>query len=339
METPVGPPPSPFLVFEAINAYHRTAAIKAAIELQVFTAIDNGRRSAAEIAAACGAAERGVRIICDNLVVYGLLTKDGTQYGLTATAKTFLSGNSPAYMGGAIQFLLSPTIMLGFDRMTEAVRRGGTAIPESGTLAPEHNVWVDFARAMAPMMMMPAQQLAETVLKVKPGPIAVLDIAAGHGLYGLAVCKANPASRLTALDWANVLEVATENAAKIGLADRFTTIAGSAFDAPLGGPYDVILLPNFLHHFDPPTCVALAKRLKSALNPDGVVATMEFVPNDDRVSPPGAATFSLVMLASTPSGDAYTFKEYEQMFADAGYSSSELHRFEGAPHAVVLTRP
>ena len=39
----------------------------------------------------------------------------------------------------------------GFARLTEAVRRGGTAMPEAGTLAPEHPLWVEFARAMAPL--------------------------------------------------------------------------------------------------------------------------------------------------------------------------------------------
>ena len=342
MQTPGNtPPPSPVLVFDAINAFQRTAAMRAAIELDVVTAIDNGHTTAAEIATACGAAERGVRILCDNLVIFGFLTKADSRYGLTPTAGAFLSRKSPAYMGGAMQFLLSPTVTLAFDRMTDAVRRGGTAIAQEGTLAPEHAVWVDFARAMAPMMAMPAQQLAEAVLKEKAvekfGPIAVLDVAAGHGLYGLAFGKANPAARVTALDWANVLEVAKENASKMGLADRFATIAGSAFEASLGGPYDVILLPNFLHHFDPPTCVTLLRRLKTALKPGGIVATLEFVPNDDRVTPPGAGNFSLVMLATTPSGDAYTFTEYQRMFADAGFGQSELRRIENAPYSIVLT--
>lgn len=332
-------PPSPVLVFETINAFHRTAAMRSAIELDVFTAIENGATTASAIAKGCGAAERGIRILCDILTVYGFLTKGGETYGLTPTAQVFLSRNSPAYFGGVTRFLLSSTVVQGFDRMTEAVKRGGTAIPEDGTLAPEHDVWVDFARAMAPMMGMPAQALAGVVTKEQPGPVSVLDVAAGHGLFGLAVAQVNPQARVTALDWANVLTVATENAQAMKLSDRFATIPGSAFEAPLGGPYDVILLPNFLHHFDPPTCVTLLKRLKGALKPGGLVATLEFVPNDDRVTPPGAATFSLVMLASTPKGDAYTFAEYDRMFTEAGYSRSVAHPIEGTPHTIVLSRP
>lgn len=331
------PAPSPAAVFDAINSFQRTAAMRAAIELDVFSAVGDGGATAADIAKRCNVAERGARILCDQMAIYGFLDKSADRYTLTPTGAVFLSRSSPAYMGGAMKFLLSPTLLASFDKLTDAVRQGGTAVDQHGTLAPEHDVWVDFARAMAPMMIMPAQQLATTVLATKPGPIAVLDIAAGHGLYGLAFAQQNPSAKVTALDWANVLAVAEENADRMGLADRFSTIAGSAFDVPLGGPYDVILLPNFLHHFDAPTCVGLLKRLRAALKPDGVVATMEFIPNDDRITPPGAATFALIMLATTPAGDAYTFSEYERMFADAGYSGSTLHRIDGAPYSIVVT--
>ena len=54
--------------------------------------------------------------------------------------------------------------------------------------------------------------------------------------------------------------------------------------------------------------------------------TLEFVPNDDRVSPPEQAAFAMTMLASTAAGDAYTFAELKGMAAKAGFRSSEMHR-------------
>ena len=87
---------------------------------------------------------------------------------------------------------------------------------------------------------------------------------------------------------------------KFGVSDRYHTIEGSAFDVDLGSGYDVVLVTNFLHHFDVPTCESFLKRVNGAVNDDGRVLTLEFVPNDDRISPPGEALFSLVMLAATP---------------------------------------
>jgi ubiquinone/menaquinone biosynthesis C-methylase UbiE len=331
-------PPSPIALFDAMNAFHKSAALKSAIELDVFTAIADGVATPAGLAAKCGAAERGIRILCDYLVVQGFLTKSGGAYGLTPVSGAFLSKRSPAYMGSAVEFLMSPVLAAGFADLTGAVRHGGTTMPQEGTLAPEHDVWVSFARAMAPLMAMPAEEMAKMVLAGSTQPMRVLDIAASHGLYGLAFARQNPNARVTGLDWRNVLEVAKENAAKMGLADRYDSIAGSAFEADLGGPYDVVLLPNFLHHFDPPTIEKLLARIRATMKPGGRVATLEFVPNDDRVSPPGPATFAIIMLSNTPAGDAYTLAEYDRMFRNAGFGKSELHRMGDAPHAVIVTQ-
>ena len=112
--------------------------------------------------------------------------------------------------------------------------------------------------------------------------------------------------------------MATENAEKFGVADRHHTVPGSAFDVEYGDGYDIILLTNFLHHFDKQTCEDLLRKIHPALAEGGKVLTLEFVPNDDRVSPPMEAMFSLVMLAATPAGDAYTFAELKKMFENAG---------------------
>jgi hypothetical protein len=140
-----------------------------------------------------------------------------------------------------------------------------------------------------------------------------------------------------ALDWKNVLEVTLEHARAAGVADRFRTIPGSAFEVDFGTGYDLILLPNFLHHFDPPTNVKLLKKVRAALVPGGQVATVEFVPNDDRVSPPAAAVFSLTMLVHTDGGDAYTFKELDRMFREAGFGKSRLIEIPPAPQPLILT--
>jgi cyclopropane fatty-acyl-phospholipid synthase-like methyltransferase len=133
-----------------------------------------------------------------------------------------------------------------------------------------------------------------------------------------------------------VLEVAQENAEAAGVASRFRTIAGSAFEAEFGGPYDVVLLTNFLHHFDAATCETLLRKVHAALTPGGRAVTLEFVPNEDRVTPPGAASFSFVMLGSTRAGDAYTFAEYRRMFGAAGFGDLELHDLPPTDERVVI---
>lgn len=330
--------PSPQLAFDTINAYQKTAALKAGIELKIFTHIGAGAETAADIAKRCDAAERGVRILCDTLTAFGFLTKPDSRYRLTTDSAAFLDSNSPTYIGGVIDFLLSPKLTSNFDHLTAAVKKGGTSETELGTLAPEHPIWLQFARAMTPMMIPPSQLLAGLIPLDGNRPTRVLDIAASHGVWGLAFAQKNPKTQLVALDWAPVLEVARQNAERAGLGDRFTTIPGSAFDVDFGTDYDLVLIPNFLHHFNVKTCVEFLKKVRTALRSDGRVVIVEIVPNPDRISPPEVARFSLVMLASTPEGDAYTFPELEGMLKDAGFKDPEMHPLPPSFSTAVIAR-
>ena len=154
MSTPASKQPSPTLFFQTINAHNQTHALKAAIDLEVFTAIGEGNTTAADIGKRVDAAERGTRILCDFLTMMGMLTKENNRYGLTLDSSVFLDKRSPAYIGGATEFLCSPELTVGSRDLTNAVRRGGTTMDNDGTVGPENEIWVNFARAMAPMMAM-----------------------------------------------------------------------------------------------------------------------------------------------------------------------------------------
>jgi ubiquinone/menaquinone biosynthesis C-methylase UbiE len=324
-------PPTPERFFNAVNAHQLTEAIKAAIELEIFTAIAEGNTTAAAIAQRCAASERGTRTLCDFLTIHGFLTKADSQYALAPDSALFLNRHSPAYMGSAIDFLLTPRVREANALLTEAVRQGGTALGQ-GTLVPENPDWVKFAEAMMPLMHMPAEMMAAELRK--EGEVQkVLDISASHGIWGLAVAKQNPSAHIYAVDWKNVLEVASRNALAMGFADRYHLLPGSAFDVDFGSDYDLILIPNFLHHFDLPTCTTFMRKVHASLKPGGRAAIVDLVPNPDRITPPTAAAFSMMMLATTPSGDAYTLAEYEDISKGAGFSRVEL-----VPEQIGLDR-
>lgn len=327
--------PSPDRVMEAMSAYQRSAALKAAIDLDLFTAIEDGRDTPEKLASHCEAAERGVRILCDYLVVDGFLTKKGNRYALTPDAAAFLSWNSPTCVASMMNFLGSPMLLNSFQNLTDAVRNGGASY-DSGTTAPDHPVWVEFARSMVPMTRLPAKLIAELLQAERAPAWKILDLAAGHGVYGITLAQHNPRAHVTAVDWANVLEVAKANAVTAGVAARHKLLPGSAFDVDYGTGYDLVLLTNFLHHFDAPTNEKLLNKVHAALSPKGRAVILEFVPNDDRVSPPFPAAFSLVMLGSTPAGDAYTNRELESMARKAGFARTEIHSLAPTPQSVII---
>ncbi|HEV3438533.1 MAG TPA: class I SAM-dependent methyltransferase [Gemmata sp.] len=329
--------PSPVLFFDTISAFERTEALRTAIELDLFTPISAGQRTATEIATACKASPRGIRILADYLTILGFLRKQDEEYELTPDTEVFLTRTSPAYLGGMLDFLLTPQLQECFQKLTAAVRRGGTATSDEGTVSHDNPIWVSFARAMGPMMHLPAKLLVDLVGGDRQLPLRVLDIAAGHGLFGITIAQHYPRAQITALDWLNVLAVATENAQRAGVAERHTLRPGSAFEIDWGGPYDIVLLTNFFHHFDPPTCEQLASKAHAALAPGGRAITLEFIPNADRVTPPSTAVFALTMLATTARGDAHTFAEYDRIFTRAGFSRSEFHALPPTTQQAVVS--
>lgn len=331
-------PLTPGLVFEMLQAHQRTAALKAAIDLDLFRAIGEGPGDVAAIARHCAASERGVRILCDFLTICGVLVKENGRYRHSPTSAAFLDPRSPACLASIAQFLGNQAMREPYDRLAEIVRSGRTVLAGDGSLEPENPIWVQFAETMAPMMAPMAGPLGAVVLNGHDGPMRVLDIAAGHGLFGIEIAKQNPQARVTGLDWAPVLRVALDNAREAGVADRYDMLPGSAFEVDFGGAYDAVLLTNFLHHFDQPTCIGLLKKVYAALRPGGRAATLEFVPNEDRVSPPMPAAFSMTMLTTTPAGDAYTLSELTAMYHQAGFTEVTAHPIPMSPHTVVIGR-
>jgi hypothetical protein len=188
-------------VFETALAYQETAALTAAVKLDVFSLIGAGSTTVDALVSATGASPRGLRILCDYLTVIGLLQKQGTNYDLTPVARRFLDRSSPLAMGDCVDFLAAPEMLaLVLDDPVSYVRRGGAE--GLSVIAPDHPVWVRFARAMAPFAALTAKRVAAYVATLPQSPLTVLDVAAGHGLYGIEVARAVPAALVTAVDWA-----------------------------------------------------------------------------------------------------------------------------------------
>ncbi|HEX8162430.1 MAG TPA: class I SAM-dependent methyltransferase [Pyrinomonadaceae bacterium] len=334
-DAPSAPQLTPERIFMSLSGYQMTAAMRAAIELDVFTAVAEGDDEPASIAARCGCAERGARILCDYLTVANFLTKQDGRYGLAPESQTFLVRTSPAYVGGVAGFLARGSLIDAYQTFTDSVRKGGTTLPGEGSTTPEHPMWEEFARSMIAMMIPQAENIARVVDAAAMQSCKVLDIAASHGVFGLTIAKHNPRAQVYAVDWQNVLPFAAENARKFGVAERHHLIPGSAFDVDFGDGYDLVLVTNFFHHFDKATCESLMRKAHAALKEGGRVVTLEFVPDESRVSPPAAAAFALTMLGSTPAGDAYTFSEYDAMFRAAGFARSES--FPSPPGTIIVS--
>src|SRR5271169_3590337 len=168
-----GAPLTPTIVFENLQAFQKTFALKAAIELDVFRAVGQGPGDVASIARHAKASERGIRILCDYLVISELLQKVDGKYQHTPASAAFLDPGSPACLASVARFLSVPAILEPYENLAEIVRSGRTVLPGDGTVSPENPVWVEFARSMPPMMAVVAAPLSALVLEGRSGPIRV----------------------------------------------------------------------------------------------------------------------------------------------------------------------
>lgn len=302
--------PNPTWLLDEFRAFERALALRTAIEMDLFTRIAAGANTIRALAASAHASERGLRALCDYLAVQGHLLKKGARYSLTLNARLYLTATSPAYLGSAVKFLAGDATVAAFCRLRQTVERGAGSADLD---------WLEYARSMAPLAL-PVAEFAAAALKVdSAGPIEVLDIAAGHGLYGLAIAARNSSAQIFALDSPRVLEIAIENARQAEVAHRYHPIHGDALETGFGGPYDLVLAANFTHHLDQAANVRLFQKARAALKPAGRMMIIDFVLNADRVSPAPDAAFALTLLATSARGTVYTFKEYSQMLRAVGF--------------------
>jgi 2-polyprenyl-3-methyl-5-hydroxy-6-metoxy-1,4-benzoquinol methylase len=301
----------PTWLLDEFRAFERTLALRTAIEMDLFTRIGAGTNTVRTLSAASGASERGLRALCDYLTVQGHLTKKGARYTLSLNARLYLTTASPAYFGSAVKFFASDATVAAFCRLRQTVEQGTAAVPELD--------WVEYARSMAPLAESTPQFVAQALALDTGEPIQVLDLGAGHGLYGIAIAARNSAAQIFALDSPQVLEIASDNAREGGVDGRYHPIPGDAFKTNFGGPYDLVLAANLAHHFDAAANVRLFQKARAALKPKGRIALIEWVPNADRVSPSHDAAFALTVLATSARGSIYTLKEYSKMLRAAGF--------------------
>lgn len=328
-----GSSPWPSRISAAFAGASSAFVLKAAVELDLFTKLDHTPKSANELAAEMGAAERGIRTLCDYLTIQGILEKADGRYRLTADSAAYLSRNSPKFVGSIGNFLTSDFLIERYRRAPQSILDGSSARGDDA-FDPDHPMWVEFARSMAPLARLVSELAAE---KLSDRPAAkILDVAASHGMFGLCVGERHPDSQVYALDWPNVLAYAQENAQTMGLGDRFHLLRGSAFEVDFGSGYDLVLVSNFLQQFDRATIVGFLQKLRPALAAGGRLALLEYVPDENRITPPAAAAHSMTMLLGTPAGDAYTVAEWRPILAEGGFAEFEATLLTPSPQTLLV---
>lgn len=327
---------SPQAIFEALQAFQVTAVLGSAIRLNVFDAIAAGHKSIDELAVAIGADQRGLAILMDALAAIGFVIAGEDGYGLTPVTAQFLVHDGGAYLGGIADVFFSDWQWAGHLALADAVRHGGVTSDEQNVERAQHPFWEVFVDGWTGASFPSAQAVAGILGAAAAGPLEILDVACGSGIYGATIAGNDPGSRVTFLDWPNVLRSTRGYAERFGVAERAAYLGDDMFQTPLGGPYDVAVASHVFHHFEPERCVALLRKIAAALSPSGRLAIHDFVQTSTSAQEPAAALFSVIMLVRTTRGRVYAYSDYQDMLAQAGFATPELHDIPGLPTRVLV---
>lgn len=313
--------------------------ISAAVRAGIFDELDKAPKTVAEVSAATGASERGVRMVMNALVGFELAGKDPQgRYKLSPDSATFLVSGKPSSLTGFIGHI-DRDLISKWTGLSDIVRTGRPAMrvnqqQEGGAF------FKDFVEALFPTSYPSTRVLAQTLaLNRHQGDIRVLDLAAGSGVWGIALAQSSPHVRITAVDWPEVLPVTREIAARFGLADRLDTIAGDLLEVDFGTGFQVATLGHILHSEGEEHSRKLLHRVFQALAPGGTIAIAEFLVNEDRTGPPLGLIFGVNMLVATERGDTFSFGEISGWLREAGFSNARTLEVPGPSPLILADRP
>jgi hypothetical protein len=313
--------------------------IEAALHHGVFDLLDGGSKTVEEVATRSGASVRGLRAVMNALAGLQLLTKDAAgRFGLTADSAAFLVGGKPGFLGGLIRHT-STQLVPKWLALSEVVRTGKPAASVNREKAGAE-FFHDFVEDIFPMSYPSAQRLAEALeIAAAKKPVRVLDLAAGSGVWGIALAQKSPLVAVTAVDWPGVLDVTRKVAVRLGVAGQFSFVAGDLASADFGRGHNIATLGHILHSEGEQRGRALLKKTFDALAPGGTIAIAEFLVDDARTGPPVALIFAVNMLINTDEGDTWSFGEIAGWLREAGFRDPRTIDAPGPAPLILATKP
>jgi 3-hydroxy-5-methyl-1-naphthoate 3-O-methyltransferase len=336
MTTSNTPPVTPERIMQFAWGYGPPLILEAAIKHHVFDTLDAGSKTIQQVHATTGASERGLAAIMNALVGLNFLARDDQgRYSLTPESAAFLVSSKPAYQGGLISHC-SQHLIPKWLRLNDIVMTGKPVeAVNQETIGAEF--FQTFVTDLFPMNYASAQTLAKHL--ALHGPAQVLDLAAGSGVWGIALAQSSENVRVTAVDWPDVIPITRKTAARFNLAERFSFIEGDLETVDFGADYTVATLGHILHSEGENRSRALLLKTFRALQPGGTIAIAEFLVNPDRRGPLNGLFFAVNMLVNTDIGNTYSFEEIAQWLKEAGFTNARTLDSPGPSPLILATKP
>ncbi len=321
----------PGKLLETSGYYWKTCALHAGVKLDIFTIIGDELLTGREISEKLAGDERGVTMLLNALTAMNLLEKSDEKFCSAPAGKSFLSKDSPKYIGYMIMH--HHHLMASWSQLDQAVLTGKPQRSRASYSDEEKRE--SFLMGMFNMAMGMAPKIAGEIDLADRRHL--LDLGGGPGTYAIFFCKKNSNLRATVYDLPTTKPYAEKTIRKFGLSDRIDFIGGSYLEEDLQGTYDVAWLSHIFHGEGPEDCRKMIGKTVAVLEPGGMILVHDFFLNDTMDGPLFPALFSLNMLLGTPSGQAYSEKQIMDMLAEAGVKDLRRLPFKGPTESGIIT--
>jgi SAM-dependent methyltransferase len=329
-------PVTPERIMQFAWGYVPPLVLEAAVRHRVFDVLDSGPKTIAQVQKETGASERGLTAVMHALVGMNFLARDKQGlFSLTPESSAFLVSTKPGFQGGLLRHGSEQLIpkWLHLNKIVETGRPAASVnLEEAGG-----DFFQQFVVDIFPLSYPAAQTLSR---HLSADAVArVLDLAAGSGVWSIALAQGSEKATVTVVDWPEVIPITRKTVSKFGLAERYSFIAGDLLQADFGSGHTVATLGHILHSEGRDRSRELLKKTFKALAPGGTIAVAEFLVNADRTGPLNGLFFAVNMLVNTDSGDTYSFEEISGWLKEAGFMNPRTVDAPGPSPLILATKP
>ncbi|MDP3968377.1 MAG: methyltransferase [Nocardioides sp.] len=326
---------SPERIMQAATGAWAAGILGAGVIHSVFTHLESGADTREAISDSAGLSARGTNALLDGLVGLGFVELVDGRYRNSPEASEFLVEGKPTYTGGFVAFHFAD--MARWSGMPDVVRTGVPIATDTADV-PDNPLWEDLVPAITLLSVPSALYAAEKLGLADAGPISILDVGGGSGIYSAIWLAMNHQARSTQVDWTKVNGIAAAFTAEHDVGDRFHTVDGDFHTVDFGtAEHDIGVYSHIAHQETPDDNVAVFRKFRRALRPGGTLVINDFVVNDDRSGPPFPLIFCSMMLLQTRHGATWREDDYRAWLDEAGFDDVSFHPTP-SPATLVLAR-
>jgi len=320
---------APWPVVHSMFAPPLGRVLQVAARTGMFAELARGPATAEGLAATLGLTEPGTKLMLDCLAASEVLRESGGRYELVRTARKWLD---PASDTSVLGFIADNAEYWAWWAQLEDLVRDGRSV-QMHDRPDDDPYWAVYIRGQFELARLSAPEVAKG-LRLRDGAGAMVDLAGGHGWFSAQLCERHPGLRATVVDLPGSAAVGRALIADQGFSDRVSHVEGDVLEDDLGGPYDLALAFNIVHHFSPEQNVRLLTRAREVLRPGGSVAVLDLFTRPAGKRPDGSAFLGL-FFHLTSGAETYSAADLGGWLEEAGFARPRKVRVRSIPSQTL----